>query len=110
MKNSDKSIKLSISDHSALHGLADHLSYVAPSAQISVVPGEPGDGELGAEDVLMVVAGSPVLIAAIRTLPEFLRDRRSKPSASITVKDKTVIMTPDDLDDVMQVLDKLLDE
>ncbi len=106
----DKTVNLTISDHSALRPLKSHLTFMAPEAEIRVEMGQPGSGELGAEDVLVIIATSPVLIAAIKTLPDFLRARSSKPVIRMTKKGKEITITGANLDDAMPLLDDFLDD
>ncbi|MFF2701412.1 effector-associated constant component EACC1 [Streptomyces cyaneofuscatus] len=72
----------------------------------------PADGELGvAEVVQLLVPSSAVLAVAIRTLPVFIRSRRSSVTVKVEVGKRSVTVTGDNLDDpekVLEIVDRLL--
>jgi len=103
-------VELSVSDYSQLGSLADYLRLAVPGVQVTRSPGRPGPGEQGALDVLMIVADSSVLAAAFQVLPEFLRSRRKGMSVTAKVKNKTLTVTGDNAEKVMQVVDRFLED
>jgi hypothetical protein len=81
------------------------------------VAGTPDAGELGVGDVLQLVAatasgagGGGAVAMAIRTLPEFLRSRRSDVEITVTVRGKQVTLRASNVEDVLPILNRLLDE
>ena len=72
--------------------------------------GAPRPGELGVADVVSVVTGSTGLLAATRTLPDFLRSRRSGISVETTVRGERFTLTATNVEDVLPLLERLLDE
>lgn len=107
------SVQLCISDQAQLGYLQEYLSLAAPEAKVLRVAGHPRVGEQGALDVLEVVlagGGGGGLLAAIRVLPEFLRSRRSSLSITATVKGQPVTITAINVDEVMPILERLLDD
>jgi len=105
-------IQLIISDQSQLGHLQAYLSGAVPEVRVQRVSGQPSAGELGALDVLEVLAvgGGGGVLAAIRVLPEFLRSRRSSLSISTTIKGKPFTITATNIDDVTPILERLLDD
>jgi Effector Associated Constant Component 1 len=101
--------ELSVSDYSQLGSLADYLRLTAPDARLTRSPGQPGPGEQGALDVLMILADSSVLAAAIKMLPEFLRSRKTSMSITVTAKGKRLTITAANADEMMPVIDRFLD-
>jgi hypothetical protein len=105
-------VELTVSDYSQLGSLANYLRLTAPQASVTRTPGLPEHGEQGALDVLMMVADSSVLVAALKALPEFIRSRKSKPSITVKVKDKkgrSLTVTATNADEVALILDRFLD-
>jgi hypothetical protein len=102
-------VELALSDHSQIESLRDWLSSIQDT-QILRAPGSPGPGEMGALDVLTIVAGSSGLVAALKVIPEFLRSRRSGLSVTVTVQGEQVIITADNAKDVMPILERLINE
>jgi hypothetical protein len=100
--------ELSVSDYAQLRSLADYLRLAAPGTQVTRSPGRPGRGEQGALDVLMIAADSSVLVAAIKVLPEFLRSRKKGLSVTVTVKDKKLIVTGDNAEEMTAIVDRFL--
>jgi Effector Associated Constant Component 1 len=99
-----------LSDPSQLGSLQEWLRAAVPSARVSRVPGRPGPGDLGAADVLAMVASSSSLVAVIKILPEFLRSRRTGLSVEMTVNGEPFTLTATNVDEVMPVLERLLDQ
>jgi hypothetical protein len=97
-------------DHSQLAPLHEYLRLGAPDVRTTRTSAQPSRGEQGVLDILTLVASSSSLIAAIKVLPEFLRSRRSSVSITITAKEKKITLTATNIEEVMPVLEKLLDE
>jgi hypothetical protein len=106
-------VTLTVSDHSQQGELREFLGWAAPGVRVLQIPGRPAPGEQGALDVLMLVAGSggatAAIKTAIRTLPEFLRSRKTAVSISVTVDGKKIEVEASNIDDLMPVLDRMLD-
>jgi hypothetical protein len=79
-------------------------------AEVSYRPSAPAVGELGASDVLTVLAGSSVLATVIKTLPDFLRSRRSGLRIHVTVGEKKVELDATNVDDALRIVERLLDD
>lgn len=102
------SVELSVSDPSELRSLREHLRRI-PGVDITQIPGVPGPGEQGSWDALQILAGSSgVLAVAIKTLPEFIRSRRSDVTITVKSKDRTVTVTATNIDDAQSMVDKSL--
>jgi hypothetical protein len=86
------------------------LSLAGLDAYVQRTAGGPGPREQGAADVLVLLAGSSSLVAAIKVLPEFLRSRRTGLSITATVKGKPFTITVTNVDEVMPIMEKLLDD
>jgi len=102
-------VEVAVSDYAQIGSLQSWLSS-SPGVQVLRSPGTAGAGEMGALDVLTVVAGSSGLVAALRMIPEFLRSRRSGLSITVTVKGEKFAVTASNVKDVMPILERLLDE
>ncbi|MCX5328521.1 hypothetical protein [Streptomyces sp. NBC_00140] len=78
---------------------------------MAVVPGAPGPSELGALEVLVVLAGSTGVVGAIKTLPDFIRSRRANFRIETTVNGQPFVLDATNVDDeVMAILERLLDD
>ena len=106
----DERIELAVSDPAQLGPLQGFLSLADRDAYVMRMAREPGPGEQGATDVLVLLAGSSGLVAAIKVLPEFLRSRRTGLSITATVKGEPFTITVTNVDEVMPILEKLLDD
>lgn len=104
-----ESLELTLSDSSQLPRLRDWLRTQA-GAEVRYSSSLPGPGELGAEDVLTVLAGSSVLATAISTLPDFLRSRRSGLRIEVSARGRKMMVQADNIEEVMPVLERLLDD
>lgn len=106
------SAELSVSDHAQLRSLAEYLELAVPGIEVTRSGGRAGRGEQGALDVLMLVADSSVLVAAIKVLPEFLRSRKSGVSVTVTItgKRKQLTVTAEDTGHLQRVIEKFFDE
>jgi hypothetical protein len=49
-------------------------------------------------------------LLAFRTLPEFIRSRRSDVKVTVSTADREVVVEATNVEDVMPVLDRILDE
>ncbi|WP_345578518.1 effector-associated constant component EACC1 [Streptomyces prasinosporus] len=104
-------VELAVSRQGELKSLQTWLDLAAvPGVEVRRVPGAPGPGEQGALDVLTVLATSTGLIAAIRVLPQFLRARRSDLSVTVAVRGKKLTVDARNVEEVMPILERLLDE
>lgn len=105
----DVLIELRISDKAELLSLQRTLTLVrdvrVERASDALTP-----NALGVADYLTAVGSSAGVLALIRTLPSFLRARRSDLSVEIKTKKKTVKLTWSNLDDIGPILGKLFDE
>jgi hypothetical protein len=102
-------LELAASDQSQLPALREWLRD-QQGVDVAVTPGIPGDGEQGALDILTMVAGSSGLVAAIKILPEFIRSRRSGFHIETTARGKKLVIDASNVEDVLPLLERLLDE
>ena len=106
----DERVELAVSDPTQLGPLQGFLSLASLDVSMRRMAGEPSPGEQGATDVLVLLAGSSGLVAAIKVLAEFLRSRKTGLSITATVKGKPFTITVTNVDEVMPILEKLLDD
>ncbi|OXM68323.1 MULTISPECIES: effector-associated constant component EACC1 [Amycolatopsis] len=107
-KNASCSVDVVVSDPAELRSLREHLGRI-PGVEVTQVPGRPGAGEQGAWDLLQVLAaGGGVLAVTIKTLPEFIRSRRSNVTVTLESGDRRVTVTAENVEDAEAVVDKLL--
>jgi len=99
-----------VSDQSQLRSLREWLRQV-PGVEVTQIPGKPNNHEQGVWDVLqMAAAGGGVLAVAIRTLPEFLKSRRSDLKITVTTPDEEdITVEATNVDQVLPILERLLD-
>ncbi|MFF2813842.1 hypothetical protein ACFVT2_43125 [Streptomyces sp. NPDC058000] len=102
-------VELAVSDPSQFAPLRDWMSG-QPGVDVAVVAGTPGPGELGVLDVLVVLASSSGVVGAIRTLPDFIRSRRSGIRIETTVDGQPFVLDATNVDEVMPILERLLDD
>jgi hypothetical protein len=102
-------VELAVSDQSQLKALRDWMSG-QPGIDVVVVPGTPGPGDLGVLDVLVVLAGSGGLVGAIRTLPDFIRSRRSGIRIETTVAGRPFVLDATNVEEVIPILERLIDD
>ncbi|WP_188299839.1 effector-associated constant component EACC1 [Streptomyces sp. CBMA156] len=80
-----------------------------PTVRVVQVPVVPGPGEQGAWDVLAVLAsGTGALAVAMRSLPDFVRSRRSSVTVTIRVADDEVTLTATNVEDAVPVIESLV--
>lgn len=101
-------VELTVLDPSQLGPLQGFLSWATPGTGVSRIAGEPGVGEQGALDVLVLLASSSGLVTAIKVLPEFLKARKTGLTITAMVKGKPFKMTATNVDQVMPILEKIL--
>jgi hypothetical protein len=102
-------VGLSVSDQAEFGPLRKWLSST-PGPTVSQLPGTPEAGEQGVPDALELLGSSGVLIAAVRVLPEFLRSRRTRLSITMTIKGKPFRLEATNVDEVMPIIERLLDD
>jgi len=106
-----RSVELAVSRQGELNSLRTWLTLaLVPGAEVHQVPGTPGPGEQGALDALSVVATSTALVSAIKILPQYLRAKRSDLSVTVTVRGKKLTVDARNVEEVMPILERLLDE
>jgi hypothetical protein len=81
---------------------------------VTLVADQPALGELGVGDILQISSvasgGAAGVFLALRTLPEFIRSRRSDVKITVTLGDREVVVEATNVEDVMPVLDRVLDD
>lgn len=105
----DDRLELRISDNAELRSLQRTLS-LAQGTQVERRPGTPAPDALGAVDYLTAIGSSAGLITLIKMLPDFLRARRADLSVTITQKGKTICVNAKNVDEVMPILTRMLDD
>lgn len=106
-ENAFRGIAVSVSDPAELRSLREHLRRV-PGVEVTQLPSMSRPGEQGSWDVLQVLASSGgVLAVAIKTLPEFIRSRRSDVTITLETSDRKTTVTAQNVDDVTSIVDKL---
>jgi hypothetical protein len=105
-------IQVIVSDPSELRSLREWLCR-APGVEVMQVPAPLNEGELGAFDLLQVLAaaggGSGALAMAIKTLPDYIRSRRSDLRITLKVNEEQITLEAGNVNDVMLILERLLD-
>ena len=105
-------VVLSVSEQADVGPLFRRLGTV-PEATVTRRRSGPDEGELGVVETLqLLVPSAAVLTVAIRTLPAFIRSRRSSVTVTLTRGDRSVTITGENLDDpqkVFEITDRLLD-
>lgn len=105
-----ETVELSLSDYSEISSLTDFLKLAAPGVKVIRSPGQPGSGEQGALDVLMILADSSVLVTVVKLLPDFLRSRKTSVSVTVRTKGKQLTVTADNATEVMPIVDRFLND
>jgi membrane-associated two-gene conflict system component 1 (EACC1) len=102
-------LQMEISDQAELGSLRDWLRQIS-GVRVDQIPGTPGPGELGVWDFLEVLAGSTsVLAIAVKTLPDFIRSRRSNVTITVKVDGEERTLDATNVDDVLPIVERLLD-
>lgn len=108
-----RDVRLTVSEPSELVPLRDWLART-PDVTVELIAGKPVAGELGVVDVLQIssaVGGAAAgILLAFRTLPEFIRSRRSDVKVTVSTADREVVVEATNVEDVMPVLARILDE
>ena len=102
-------VDLFISDRFEFGKLRDLMASAAPDVRISISSTMPEPGEQGALDMLVLAGSGGGVLAAIRVIPEFLKARRTAISITVKAKEKTVIVTASNVDEVMPIIERILD-
>lgn len=106
-------VVLTVSEPADVGPLFRRLSTV-PDVTVTRKRSGPGAGQLGVAEVLqLLVPSSAVLAVVIRTLPAFVRSRRSSVTVKLTRKDRTVTITGSNVPDpqkIIEIADRLLDD
>ncbi|WP_406501818.1 effector-associated constant component EACC1 [Streptomyces sp. NBC_00500] len=97
-----------MSEQAEIRSLREHLRRNG-HIDVEQHSGAPGPGELGIWDFLQVTAASGgVLVVAIRTLPEFIRSRRTDVSVTVKTNDREFVITAANADDALRLIDEAL--
>jgi hypothetical protein len=99
--------ELTVSDPSQLQALQEYVAWAAPDVHLSWLPGRPATGEQGALDVLVLLASSSGVVAAVRTLPEFIRAGKTGLSVTVRTDGREVTITATNIKDLDQILDHI---
>ncbi len=103
-------VVLTVSDQTELPSLAQWLA-AEPDMQVQLVSQATGPGDLGAvEESLHVETRTSALVSAIRVLPAFMRSRRAGLRITVTVEGQAFALESTNIDQVLPVLQRLLDE
>lgn len=106
-------VVLTVSEPAGIGPLYRRLSAV-PDSTVTRRRHGPDEGELGVVETLqLLVPSAAVLTVAIRTLPAFIRSRRSSVTVTVTRGERSVTVTGENLPDTQQVFDitnRLLDD
>lgn len=102
-------VELAVSDPGQLSSLRDWLRS-QPDVTVGLASREPAPGELGVEDVVTVLASSGGVVAAIKTLPEFIRSRSRKIRIEATICGRRFTLEATNVDDIIPIMERLLDD
>ncbi|MET8922705.1 hypothetical protein ABZW26_09895 [Streptomyces sp. NPDC004623] len=98
-------VVLSVSEPADVGPLYRRLSPLA-GLEVSRVRSGPGEGQLGVVEVLqLLVPSAAVLTVAIRTLPAFIKSRRSSVTVTLTRGKRSVTVTVENSDDPQTILE-----
>ena len=102
--------EIQISDPGELSSLQRWLSR-SPGLTVERAAAAPEPGQQGVWDFLGVLAGGGgVLAIAIKTLPEFIRSRRSDVTITLRTKNRVFTMTSTNVEAVVPAILKALDD
>lgn len=103
-------VEVTVSDRAEFSALRAWLKRV-PAVETFQFAGTPGPGEQGMWDVLTVFASSAGGLAiAVRSLPEFIRSRRSSVVMTVKVAGKEVTLEATNVDDELPVIESLINK
>lgn len=102
-------IELAVSDASQLGALGEWMR-LQPGIDVAVAVRSPGPGVPGVLDLLSAAAGRTGVVAAIRTLPEFIRTRRSGFRIELAVRGERFVLDATNVEEVLPLLERLLDD
>jgi hypothetical protein len=101
-------VEIVVSDLSEFRSLREWMARV-PAVQVEQTAGTPEPGEQGAWDVLTILASSGGAMAvAVRSLPEFIRSRRSDLTITVRRDGTEVTLKASNVDEVAPIIEKLL--
>lgn len=104
-----RTVEISVSDPAEVGSLHKHLSRI-PQLDVTQCSAAPRPGELGAWDFLQVTAASGgALVVAIKTIPEFIRSRRTDVSVTLKNGDQEIAITAANADDALRLVERALD-
>jgi hypothetical protein len=101
-------IELAVSDASQLAALGDWLRN-QPGVNVTAATGPPDSGDPGVLDLLSVAASRSGVVAAIRTLPEFIRARRSGFRIELAVRGERFVIDATNVEEVLPLMERLFD-
>jgi len=104
-----QSIQLFVSDPAEIGALHARLREVA-DVEVTRTPGQPGVGQQGVLDWVSVVGSSTALVAALQTIPSYLRARRSGMSVKTKINGKDFTLTLNNVEDVMPIIERLIQD
>jgi Effector Associated Constant Component 1 len=105
----DDRIELAVSNPADLASLRNWLR-AQPDVDVGLASGVQAPGELGVVDVVTVLASSGGVVAAIKTLPDFLRARSPKLRIEATVRGRRFTLDATNVDDVLPIIERLLED
>jgi hypothetical protein len=100
-------VELAVSNPADLSSLRDWLR-AQPDVEVRLASGVPAPGELGVADVVTVLASSSGVVAAIKTLPAFLRARSPKLRIEATIRQRRFTLDATNVEDVLPIIERLL--
>lgn len=98
-----------VSDPGQVPSLRDWLR-AQPDVTVGLMSPEPASAELGVVDVVTVLASSGGMVTAIKTLPEFIRSRSRRIRIEATVRGRRFTLDATNIDDVIPIMERLLDD
>lgn len=106
---SEFAANVTVSEPSQLAALHSWLARV-PGIDVDRLSIEPSVGEQGAWDLLVVLAGSSgILATAIRSLPEFIRSKRSDIEVIVEVGEKKIVIRGSNVEDIPRMIGSIFD-
>jgi hypothetical protein len=102
-----RKVEFSVSDQSQLGSLLNWLRGQHSDVQIVRTPSPPDPNEQGGLDFLTVIGSSSVLVAAIKTLPDFIRSRRSGFKIETTINGEKFIISGANMKNFSSILERV---